>query len=147
VSRVGSASSAAMAAALYVDAGEVAGAKPTRITAAHGDSGCWSARLSGGFSPSVRGATFSNGRVLYVDLCAAVGGNPLLTSPSKLGVTDVDGGGDMGWSGGDGGSEGVGSVYGREEEAGSTVADSKRTVSRGDNAVLVPGSSNSGANR
>jgi len=146
-SRVGSAPSAAAAAdALCVDAGEVAGAKSTRTAAACGDSGGWSARLSEGFSSSVRGAAFSNDGVLYVDLCAAVGGNPLLTSPSKLRATVGDGGGNMGRSGGDGGSEGVGSAYGREEEAGKVVADSKRPVSGGENAVLVPGSSNSGAN-
>ena len=46
--------------------------------------------------------------------------------PSKLGATVGDGGGNMGRSGGDGGSEGVGSAYGREEEAGNVVADSKR---------------------
>jgi len=66
--------------------------------------------------------------------------------PSKLGATVGDGGGNMGRSGGDGGSEGVGSAYGREEEAGNVVADSKRPVSGGE-TVLVRGSSNSGANR
>ncbi|KAL9315138.1 hypothetical protein ACSQ67_016139 [Phaseolus vulgaris] len=81
--------------------------------AACGDSGGRSARPSGGFSPSIRGAAFSNNGVL----CAAAGGNSPLTLPSKLGATVGDGGGDMGRSGGDGGSEGVGSAFGREEEA------------------------------
>ena len=149
----------AAAATMYVFSGEVADQEVTRGVAvcdgtdgtSGSDASDEDAQHNGGFRSSSRDiyeVTITSGGVLYVDLCAAVGGDQLATPVSALGVAATIGDGSLGRNGDELRCEGAGVINGRDDGAflqyGGAVEDGRRSHNGSDNATLISSTSNSG---
>ncbi|KAL9315340.1 hypothetical protein ACSQ67_016341 [Phaseolus vulgaris] len=149
----------AAAATMYVFSGEVADQEVTRGVAvcdgtdntSGSDASDEDAQHNGGFRSSSRDvyeATITNGGVLYMDLCAATGGDQLATPVSALGVAATIGDDSLGRNGDELRCEGTRVINGRDDGAflqyGDAVEDGRRSFNGSSNAVLISSTSNSG---